>query len=106
MIGEFMKNDLNINLQIQSDFSVIEQDIKDINDIINKINQAMLKLDDNFWHAKEKEKIDAEFMPYLKKYSNKYENYLMKRLNFIKDAVSRYEELDKERSRLDDIEVL
>ena len=45
-------------------------------------------------------------MPYLKKYSDKYEIYLMKRLNFIKDAVLKYEELDKERSRLDDIEVL
>ena len=33
-IGETMKNDLNINLQIQSDFSIIEQDIKDINDMI------------------------------------------------------------------------
>ena len=106
MIGDYMKKDLNIDLQIQSDFLTIEQDIKDINDIINRINQTMLKLDDNFWHAKEKEKLDAEFMPYLKKYSDKYEIYLMKRLNFIKDAVLRYEELDRERSKLEDIEVL
>ena len=101
-----MKNDLNINLEIQTDFSIIEQDIKDIGDIINEMNQAMLKLDDGFWHAKEKEKIDAEFMPYLKRYSDKYEIYLMKRLNFLKNAVLKYEELDEKLSKLNDIEIL
>ena len=101
-----MNNEININLKIHSDFAILEQDIKDIGDIIERINKAMLKLDDNFWKAKEKEKIDEEFIPYLQKYSDKYENYLMKRLNFIKDAVSRYEELDKEIARLEDIELL
>ena len=101
-----MKNDLNINLQIQADFLTIEQDIKDIEEIIKKINQVMLKLDDNFWHAKEKKKIDEEFMPYLQKFSDKYKLFLMKRLNFIKDAVIEYEELDKENAKLEDIEIL
>ncbi len=101
-----MNNKININLKIQSDFAILEQDIKDIGDIIRRMDKAMLKLDGNFWKAKEKEKIDEEFMPYLQKYSDKYENYLMKRLNFIKEAVSRYEELDKENAKLEDIEFL
>lgn len=101
-----MNNKININLKIQSDFAILEQDIKDIGDIIEKMNISMLRLDSNFWKAKEKEKIDEDFMPYLKKYSDKYTIYLMKRLNFIKDAVSKYEELDKERAKLEDIELL
>ena len=101
-----MNNKININLKIQSDFAILEQDIKDIGDIIEKMNISMLRLDSNFWKAKEKEKIDEDFMPYLKKYSDKYMIYLMKRLNFIKDAVSKYEELDKENAKLEDIELL
>ena len=103
MIGDYMKKDLNIDLQIQSDFLTIEQDIKDINDIINRINQTMLKLDDNFWHAKEKEKIDKTFMPYLKKFVDSYPLYLQKKVEFARSAVKAHQELDEERSSLNGI---
>ena len=99
-------NGITINNEVKSDFDLIENDIKEINDILEKTYRAVLKLDESVWKAKEKDKIDQEFVPYLKKFAEKYANYLMARLNFAKDAVSKYEELDQERSKLEDIDVL
>lgn len=99
-------NGLNINNNIKSNFDIVQKDIQDISDLLQKTYRAMLKLDETVWKAKEKEKIDQEFMPYLKKYSDEYPNYLMARLNFVKDAVEKYEVLDKEQAELKDINTL
>ena len=99
-------NGININNEVKSDFDIVKSDIEEIADILDKTYRAVLKLDERVWKAKEKDKIDQEFVPYLKKFTEKYPNYLMARLNFAKDAVAKYEELDKERAKLEDIEKL
>ena len=99
-------NKLNINSQVYSDFETIQTDIDNIVDIIQKTYRAMLKLDDSAWVAKEKDMIDAEFMPYLKKFSEQYRGYLNARLNLAKDAAQKYEELDQERAKLSEIDNL
>ena len=99
-------NGLNINDDIRSDFDLVQKDIEEIGDLIQKTYRAMLKLDETVWRSKEKEKIDQDFLPYLKKYSEKYSNYLIARLNFVKNAVEKYEALDKERAKLQDINIL
>ena len=99
-----MNNDLNIKIEVQSDFDEIEKDFNDINDIINKVYRAMLTLDENIWKTKEKEVIDQDFMPYLKNYSEKYYNYLMIRLNLARKAVESHYQLDKENAKLSDID--
>ena len=99
-------NDLNINGKILADFDIIEKDIMDINETITDIYKSMLKLDESVWKAREKDKIDQEFMPYLKKYSEKYSNYLMYHLNFARDAVNKHIELDKQMAKLEDIEII
>ena len=99
-------NGININNEVKSDFDIVKSDIEEIGDILAKTYRAFLQLDESVWKAKEKDKIDQEFAPYLKKFAEKYSDYLMARLNFVKDAVQSYEELDKERAKLRDIEVL
>ena len=77
----------NSNDQINRIFADINHGIKDIDDILNNVNKAVLTLNDKKWNTKEKRKMEQELMPYLDIMSKKYYNYLNYRLNFVKKAV-------------------
>ena len=91
-----MPNDgFNLDLvAIEQQLSVIELDIKKIVDIINKIYNKMLLLDESKWKGHEKDVIDREYMPYLKKLDAKTGNYLMNFVALIRESVNLHKETD------------
>ena len=91
---------INIEDTIDDTLVNIENDINEIASILQETYKAMLTLDEKKWKAKEKERIDEDFMPYLKKISEKYPIYLTNKLNYAKNAVKTYRELDKQISNL------
>ena len=92
-----MNNDNNnLNNQINKIFATIDQDIKDIGDIIKNDYNAVKTLSDKKWNTKEKRKMEMELLPYLEMMNNKYENYLTERLIFVKNAVQKYIDKDNE----------
>lgn len=86
---------INLETSIDNTLLNIENDIKEIASILEESYKAMLTLDENRWKAREKERIDAEFVPYLKKISEKYPLYITSKLNIAKTAVETYRNLDK-----------
>ncbi len=97
------QNKLNINNEVSADFDALDKDIRDLESILQETYKEMLKLDDSVWKAKEKDKIDQTFMPYLQKFSEYYPGYLRLRLQFARDSVGAHQELDKENALLKDI---
>lgn len=87
--------DLNLKESIYSDIEIIEKDINSIEKMLMQVYNAMKTLDEEKWKAKEKEKIDQEFMPYLEKVSTKYPVELKRNLNYLKIAVQAYEKHDE-----------
>ena len=97
------QNKLNINSQVIADLDALDKDISDIENIIQDTYKEMLKLDDTVWKAKEKEKIDQTFMPYLQRFSEFYPGYLRVRLQFARDSVEAHKEEDIQNAKLEDI---
>lgn len=87
-------SDLNLKKGIYEDISLIEKDIKNIEVLLKQVLEAMDCLDEKRWKSKEKNKIDQEFIPYLKKAYFNYPKELRSKLNHLKDAVNTYEETD------------
>ena len=96
-------NKLNINNNVSTDFDALDKDINDIESILQETYKEMLKLDETVWKAKEKEKIDQTFVPYLKRFTESYPSYLRVRLQFARDSVQSHYELDQENAKLEDI---
>ena len=95
-------DDLRVNSEgALSDLAMLDSNIKILESILQEIRSEMLKLD--VWNAKEKDKIDRTFIPYLKKFADSYPSYLQKKVEFARSAVKAHQELDKERSSLDGI---
>jgi len=86
----------NTSNQINKIFATIDQDIKDIGEIIKNDYMAVKTLSDKKWNTKEKRKMEMELLPYLEIMNNKYENYLNERLVFVKNAVQKYIDKDTE----------
>jgi len=92
--------DLNIQSKtLNETFLNIENDINEISEILNNIYNAMLSFDETTWKGKEKEKIDSEYLPYLKKIVEIVPTVLTKHLTFSKNALKTYEELDNKLSQ-------
>lgn len=92
---DVLNMDVFIDTKEDKVFKNIYSDIKNISDILTNIYNAVLTLDDSKWNTKEKKIIKEEFMPYLKKLSIKYPNYLYNYLNLTKSFVKDYKENDK-----------
>ena len=92
----------NIHLEnsIDSTISKLENDIKNISDILINIHEAVLTLDESKWNTKEKKKMEEEFLPYLEKISLKYPLYLNNHLSFLKDAIEKYRVLDNDYKKI------
>ena len=86
--------DINIKNNIHSDIENIQKDINSIETILIDVFDAMKTLDETKWKAKEKERVDQEFIPYLEKLSTKYPKELNKHLNYLRSAVGAYETHD------------
>ena len=97
------QNKLNINSQVLADFDALDKDISDIENIIQEAYKVKLILDETVWKAKEKEKIDQTFMPYLQRFAEFYPGYLRVRLQFARDSVQAHQEEDIKNAKLEDI---
>ena len=97
------QNKLNINSAVIADFDALDKDINDIEAILQELYKETFKLDDTVWKAKEKEKIDQSFVPYLKRFTEYYAGYLRLRLQFARDSVQSHKEADVENAKLEDI---
>ena len=97
------QNKLNINSAALADCDALEKDINDLAGIIEDAYKEVLKLDESVWKAKEKEKIDQTFVPYLKRYNDNYPSYLRLRLQFARDAIEAHHQADIENAKLEDI---
>ena len=97
------QNKLIINSAVLENFSEMDRNIETIENILQETYKKMLELDESVWKAKEKDKLDQTFMPYLKKFMESYPDYLRLRVQFAKDAVNAHHELDKENAKLKDI---
>ena len=100
-------SNISINYSVDDTLLLIENDIQNISEILNNIYNAVLTLDESKWNTKERKKLDEEFLPYLKKLSEKYPIYLNKRLDFTKDAVRKYKEINiLQNKEVEDLEIL
>jgi len=97
--------DFEIKSSVNEDYANIENDINDISTIIANVYKAMLTLDDRKWKSKEKEKIDQEFVVYLKNISEKIPSNLTKRLNYAKLALEKHQEQDIANAKIVENEV-
>lgn len=87
-------SDISLNYSVDDTLNLIANDINNISEILNNIYNAVLTLDESKWNTKEKQKLDEEFLPYLKKISEKYPLYLNKRLVFAKNSINKYKQLN------------
>ena len=92
-------SDISLNYSVDDTLNLIANDINNISEILNNIYNAVLTLDESKWNTKEKKKLDEEFLPYLKKISEKYPIYLNKRLVFAKKSVNKYKEINLEQRK-------
>ena len=97
------QNKLTINSAVLENFSAMDKNITAIESILQETYKKMLELDESVWKAKEKEKLDQTFMPYLKKFMESYPDYLRLRVQLARDAVNAHHELDEENAMLKDI---
>ena len=97
------QNKLTINSAVLENFSAMDKNIAVIENILQETYKKMLELDESVWKAKEKDKLDQTFMPYLKKFMEYYPDYLRLRVEFARDAVNKHHELDEENAMLKDI---
>lgn len=88
-------NSFNVNVAgAEAQLAIIEEDIQVITDLFKSINTEMLKLDSSVWVGKEKDKIDEQYMPYLKKLDESTNQYLMKYVNNIRQSIIAHQEAD------------
>ncbi len=96
--------DLYVNESaLMGTFSAIESDISAISDTLSRARSVMGKLDSSVWKAREKDKIDQEFVPYLNSFVNSYPGYLKNRLDFAIKAVGLQKQLDQQQSQLSNV---
>lgn len=88
-------NSFSINeAAIESQLSIIEENIKEIVNIIHLVYEKMQTLDESVWKGIEKDKIDQEYMPYLKKLDEETEKYLMSYVEQIRASVNLHKEVE------------
>ncbi len=79
---------------VTKQLEIIEADIDEISDIIKKIYEKMLDLDDSKWKGKEKDKIDNQYMPYLNKLDQETNGYLKSYVAQIKESIEMFNQAD------------
>ncbi len=90
-----MPNDgFYITPDVDAKIATIEEDIRVISDLFKEVNTEMLKLDASVWVGKEKDKIDNQYMPYLKKLDESTNMYLMNFVDNIKLSIEAHRETD------------
>ena len=100
-------SDISVKYSVYDTLNLIAKDINNISEILNNIYNAVLTLDESKWNTKEKQKLNEEFLPYLKKISEKYPLYLNKRLEFARNSVNKYEQLNAiQHKAAEELEVL
>lgn len=87
-------SNLNLNNNIENNFTNIQSNITNIDNILNEIYNKFLEIDETMWKAREKDKLDEEFIPYLKDIKVNTKDNLEKHLNYLKSAVSLHKSVD------------
>lgn len=87
-------SNLNLNNNIENNFIKIETNITNIDNILNETYNKFLEIDETMWKAREKDKLDEEFVPYLREITVNTKDNLEKHLNYLKNAVSLHKSVD------------
>lgn len=85
---------IRLNDSIDNTLINIDNNIHNISEILTNIYNAIMSLDETKWNTKEKKKIDEQLVPYVKMLSISYPKYLNKRLEFTKQAIQKYRDLN------------
>ncbi len=94
------KYDVKINLKsLDGTIDKMANDLDILEEETNNINNAYLFLDETKWQGIDKNKIDSGFGNYLKKMTN-FSNELRDTLNVLKDAYTKYEDIDIENNKM------
>ena len=98
---------LNKN-ELEKLINKLETTNKIIIDAMDYIYLTMIKIDDNDWHSPEKERINNNFIPYLKEQENITANELLSNIQVLKNALARYRENDENKltKETENLEVL
>ena len=96
-------DDLSINSRALADLDAMNVNIDNLSDVLQELYLEMSKLDETVWKAKEKDKIDQTFIPYLKKFATSYPTYLKNRVEFARTAITAHQKFDEEKSALKEI---
>ena len=94
------KYDVEIDLKsLDGTIDKMSNDLEKLEEEMNNINNAYLFLDETKWQGIDKSNIDSGFGIYLKKMTN-FSNELRDTLNILKDAYTKYEDIDIENNKL------
>ena len=86
---------LYVNDNVDSDLENMLNDISSLEEILNNVVTEIDKLDENVWKTKEKDQIDQTFIPFLKKYKDRYPNFLRKNVDIVKNkGIEQYRNLE------------
>ena len=69
---------------------------KTIVDAMENMYTTMIQIDDKDWHAPEKDRINNDFVPYIKEQEQIMNNGLLSNTKILKDALTAYRERNKE----------
>lgn len=85
----------------------LEMNNKTIVDAMDYMYTTMTKIDDKDWHAPEKDRIDNNFIPYIKEEEKIINDGLLSYIKILKDALTAYRERNRElREETEQLEVL
>ena len=98
---------LKKNNEINSFIRILERDNEIIVKSIDEIYDTFIKIDKNDWYSPEKIEMDRNFIPYLKEESKYLKNEFDDKINFLKNAIKSYDDVEKKlKKKADDLEVL
>lgn len=90
-----MDNGFKVQSTLEGKIQIIQKDIEEIGKIIEGIYEKMESLDGKKWRGKEKEKIDEEYMPYLKELKTKTPIYLNRYVEMIREGAELHQEAEE-----------
>ena len=73
----------------------LDENNKNIVEAMNHIYSTMTKIEDNDWHSPEKERINNNFIPYLKTEKDSLNNNLYSKTTALKESLISYRQDDQ-----------
>lgn len=89
------QTNIYVNDNVETDFENMFNDISTLEEILNNVMLEMNKLDEKVWKSEEKEQLNQTFIPFLKKYCDKYPSFLRNNVEIVKNSgIQQYRDLE------------